>query len=86
MTMKAKHTKTLQAIFAKPTKASIVFAEIESLLLALGAELTEREGSRVKFSLKGTEWHAHRPHPGKEAKKYQVEQVREFLSRLEIKL
>jgi hypothetical protein len=84
--MKAKHSKTLQAILARPTKASIVFAEIESLLLALGAELTEREGSRVKFTLHGAEWHVHRPHPGKEAKKYQVEQLREFLSRLEITL
>jgi hypothetical protein len=31
------------------------------------------------------EWHAHRPHPGKDAKKYQVEQLREMLSKLEIK-
>ena len=53
-------------------------------MLELGAELTEREGSRVKFTLHGAEWHAHRPHPGKEAKKYQVEQVRELLTRLEI--
>lgn len=82
--MKAKHTKTLTAIFAKPTRASIAFAEIESLLMGLGAELTEREGSRVKFNLRGAEWHAHRPHPGKEAKKYQVEQVRDFLTTLEI--
>jgi len=38
----------------------------------------------MKFMLRGEEWHAHRPHPGKEAKKYQVEQVRELLNRLEI--
>jgi hypothetical protein len=44
----------------------------------------ECEGSRMKFMLHGEEWHAHRPHPGKEAKKYQVEQVRELLNRLEI--
>lgn len=36
-----------------------------------------------KFSLNGQEWHAHRPHLGKEAKKYQIEGVREFLERLE---
>jgi hypothetical protein len=66
--MKAKHAKTLTAIFAKPAPASITFAEIEALLVALGAEKTEREGSRVKFTLRGIEWHAHRPHPGKEAK------------------
>ena len=82
--MKAKHANTLLAIFASPTRASIAFAEIETLLIKLGAEKTEREGSRIKFTLRGVEWHAHRPHPGKEAKKYQVEQVREFLTRLEI--
>jgi len=83
--MKAKHTKALHSIFALPTKVSIAFAEIEALLIALGAERTEREGSRVKFRLRDIEWHAHRPHPGKEAKKYQVEQVREMLTKLEIK-
>ena len=80
--MNAKHTKTLQSIFAKPTRVSIRFSDIELLLLALGAELVEREGSRVKFILSATEWHAHRPHPGKEAKKYQVEQVRELLTKV----
>jgi len=30
--------------------------------------------------LQGTAWHAHRPHPGKEAKKYQVEEARELLA------
>ncbi len=83
--VKAKHVKTLRAIFAKPTLVSIAFGDIESLLVGMGVELSERKGSRVKFSLRGEEWHAHRPHPGKEAKKYQVEGAREFLERLEIK-
>jgi hypothetical protein len=82
--MKAKHANTLLPIFASPTRASIAFAGVETLLVALGAEKTEREGCRVKFTLRGVEWHAYRPHPGKEAKKYQVEQVHEFLIKLEI--
>ena len=82
--MKAKHRKTLAAICDVPTRAGIVFGDIEGLLRGLGATATEREGSRVKFALRGVEWHAHRPHPGKEAKKYQVESAREFLERLEI--
>jgi hypothetical protein len=82
--MKSKHKQALQAIFALPTRASIAFSDIETLLIALGAEKTEGHGSRVKYTLHGEEWHAHRPHPGKEAKKYQVEQVREFLTKLEI--
>jgi hypothetical protein len=37
--------------------------------------------SRVKIELNGQQWRCHRPHPGKEAKRYQVEEVREFLER-----
>ena len=80
--MNSKHRKTLRAIFAKPTSPSIVFSNIESLIIALGGEVTEREGSRVKITLRGEQWRCHRPHPGKEAKHYQVEEVRELLERV----
>ncbi len=83
--MNSKQRKTLKAIYAKPTMATIVFADIESLLLAVGCTLTEGAGSRVRFDQNGYAFLCHRPHPGKEAKRYQVEQAREFLSKLEIK-
>lgn len=81
-TVNSKHRKTLRAIFAKPTSPSIVFSNIESLIVAFGGEVVEREGSRVKISLRGEQWRCHRPHPGKEAKRYQVEEVRELLERI----
>ena len=71
----------LVAIFAKPTQASIVFSDIEALVKALGGFVSEREGSRVRIELNGALWRCHRPHPGKEAKRYQVEEAREFLDR-----
>jgi hypothetical protein len=77
-----KHRKTLRAVFTKPTSPSIVFSDIEALLVALGGQVHEREGSRVKVSLKGEQWRCHRPHPGKEAKRYQVEEIRELLERI----
>lgn len=77
--MKARHAKTLQAVFKKPTGAGIVFAEIEALIIALGGEVRERTGSRVVFELEGKRLHLHRPHPGKDAKRYQVEEARELL-------
>ena len=83
--MNAKHRKTFQAIFARPTSSSIVFSDIESLVVALGGSVTGREGSRVKITLQGEQWHCHRPHPGKEAKRYQVEEARELLERIGIK-
>lgn len=79
--MNARHRKTLHAIFAKPTLPSIVFADIEALVIGLGGEVHEREGSRVKILLNGEQWRCHRPHPGKEAKRYQVEEARELLER-----
>lgn len=79
--MNSRHRKTLAAIFARPTSASVVFADIESLIKALGGTIEEREGSRVRIGLKGEQWRYHRPHPGKEAKRYQVEEARELLER-----
>ena len=79
--MKTRHRKTLEIIFRQPTSASLVFADIESLIIHLGGFVHEREGSRVKLVLGQQSWRCHRPHPGKEAKRYQVEEAREFLLR-----
>ena len=83
--MNSKHRKTLLAVFARPTSPSILFADIEALFKALGGTVSEREGSRVKLVLGGHEWRCHRPHPGKEAKRYQVEEAREVLERAGIR-
>ena len=83
--MNAKQRKTLAAVFARPTSASIPFVDIESLVKALGGVILEREGSRVRIEIKGEIWRCHRPHPGKEAKRYQVEEVRELLERVGVK-
>ena len=83
--MNAKHRKTLAAIFARPTSASVVFSDIEALVKALGGTVAEREGSRVKIELHGEQWRCHRPHPGKEAKRYQVEEARELLERVGVR-
>jgi HicA toxin of bacterial toxin-antitoxin, len=77
----AKQRKTLAAIFTRPTSASITFSDVESLMTALGGAVAEREGSRIRIELKGVVWRCHRPHPGKEAKRYQVEEARELLTR-----
>lgn len=82
--MNKRQQKTLDAINEKPTKANIRFKAIESLLLALGAEKFEGRESRVAFVMpNGLKWEAHRPHPQSEARKYQVDSVREFLEELD---
>jgi hypothetical protein len=82
--VKAKHRRTLEAIFAVPTRGSIVFSDIEALVTALGGDVREGAGSRIVFELKGSRQYLHRPHPGKEARKYQVEELREWLKELEV--
>ena len=57
----------------------------EKLTAGLGGNVIEGDGSRVKFSLNGVQFFAHRPHPNKEAKKYQIESFREFLEMAGIK-
>jgi len=83
--MRGKHAKTLRAIFTKPTLASIVFSDIESLIVALGGKVREGEGSRVSLQLGDFLKNAHRPHPGNEARKYQVEEIRAWLEQQGIK-
>ena len=82
--MQAKHRRILEAIFAIPTRGGIVFSAIEALVIAIGGDVREGEGSRIVFELKGSRRYLHRPHPGKEAKKYQVEELREWFRQLEI--
>jgi hypothetical protein len=79
-----KQRRTLRALFATPTRANVRFSDIEALIVGLGGEIREGAGSRVAFELKGRRAYLHRPHPGREAKRYQVEEVREFLRSLEI--
>jgi len=35
--MKVKHSRTLESIYATPTLGSVLFAEVEALIVALGA-------------------------------------------------
>ena len=83
--MNSKHRRTLAAIFLQPTSANIAFSDIEALIRAIGGSISEREGSRVRVELHGEQWRCHRPHPGKEAKRYQVEEARELLIRAGVK-
>ena len=83
--MNSKHRKTLAAIFSEPVPGTIEWAAIEGLLLAAGARLIEGRGSRVRFEKDGEVAAFHRPHPAKEAKRYQVRDARDFLDRIGVR-
>jgi hypothetical protein len=76
---------TLNALFARPTRADIRWSAIESLIRALGGEVTERAGSRVAARLNGVTAVFHRPHPRPETKKGAVDAVRQFLTNAGVK-
>jgi hypothetical protein len=83
--MNSKHRKTLGAIFAKPTTATLEWASIEKLLVSVGCQIIEGRGSRVRFMHGDTVATFHRPHPIKVSKPYQVEQARELLRLIGVK-
>ena len=83
--MNTKHRRTLRAIFENPVQATIIWADIEKLLIGCGAELSEGRGSRVRISLNGVRAVFHRPHPKKETDKGAVMSMRRFLIEAGIK-
>jgi len=80
-----KHRKTLASIFAEPAPAGLGWRKIEALFAAAGATAIEGSGSRVRFVLHGVVATFHRPHPAKEAKRYQVRDARSFLEKAGVK-
>ena len=80
MNLRNRHKRTLRAVFAQPTRANIKWADIERLFMAVGAEVSEGAGSRVRIKLGDQVKTFHRPHPGNEARRYAVEAAREFLT------
>ena len=78
--MNRKHKRTLAAIFEDPVRSGIAWTDIEALLKALGAELSEGRGSRARVALNGVRAVFHRPHPEKETDKGAVKSVRRFLA------
>jgi HicA toxin of bacterial toxin-antitoxin, len=77
--MNRKQQRTLESVFARPVRANIDWQDIESLFIALGAEVNEGAGSRMWVTLNGVRAVFHRPHPEKEAGKLMVRSVRDFL-------
>lgn len=83
--MNKKHRRTLQAIFVDSVKSGILWTDVERLLIALGAEISEGNGSRVRIALKGVRAVFHRPHPQKETNKGAVISMRRFLTEAGVK-
>lgn len=83
--MNSRRKKTLEAIISRPTKGNILFSDIEGLVKALEGDVRDGAGSRLVFELGGQRKYMHRPHPDKDAKKYQIDDLRDWLTKQEVK-
>jgi len=84
--MNSKHRKTIESIYSNPIQSNILWTDIEKLFDALGGELTEGSGSRIRVKLNGMRAVFHRPHPQKTTDKGAVNSVRRFLENAGVKL
>ena len=84
--MNRKQILTLQTIFHDPIRSNMAWKDVETLFIALGAEITEGNGSRVRIYLNGIRAVFHRTHPEKEIDKGALKSVRRFLIEAGIKI
>jgi len=83
--MKRKHQNTLEQLYKRPTSGNIPWTDIEALFKALGAEVSERAGSRVAVVLFGEVRVFHRPHPSPDTDKGAVASIRKWFEYYEVK-
>lgn len=83
--MNRKNRQTLRRIFAQPVQAGVKWSDVETLLRALGATISEGSGSRVRVELNGRYAIFHRPHPAPNIDKGALKAVRMFLESAGVK-
>ncbi len=77
--MSTKQRKAIKAIFENPVRSDVKWTDIEALFRALGAEISEGSGSRVRIALNSVKAVFHRPHPKRVTDKGALKSVRRFL-------
>ena len=86
MNLAGKHRRTLRNIFEDPVRSNVKWTDIEKLLRALGADLSEGRGSRVRTYLNGVKAVFHRPHPEPDTDKGALKSMRRFLTEAGVSL
>jgi len=80
MTLIRRYRRTLGKIFEQPRRADIEWRQVMALLGALGAEVSDGRGSRVRIVLNGVRAVFHKPHPRKEMDKGSLGSMERFLT------
>lgn len=84
--MNSKHKRIYKEIYTDPVKADIPWSDIENLFIALGANISEGNGSRVRVELNKERAVFHRPHPDNITDKGAVKSVRRFLENAKVEI
>ena len=79
LSMNRTHRKILAHVFTDPVPGNIEWRKIEALFKAVGCKIIEGRGSRITIVYEGRKAAFHRPHPGKDALRYQILAARDFL-------
>ena len=77
--MNSKHQKTLKNLFDSPVKKNIKWLDVEKLIVGVGGQIWQGDGSRIRIVLGEQSLNIHTPHPRKELKPYQVRAIRKLL-------
>ncbi|POD95506.1 hexulose-6-phosphate synthase [Pectobacterium odoriferum] len=83
--LRKKQRETLNQIFKTPALSGVKWSSIESLVTALGGEIKEGSGSRVRFLLNGGIARFHHPHPSPDTDKGALVSLREWLESIGVK-
>ena len=83
--MNKKQRRTLERIFEQPVRSDILWTDIEKLFQALGADILEGRGSRVRVALTDVRAIFHRPHPERVTNQSTIRSVRRFLKEAGVK-
>lgn len=85
VSLSTRHRATLELIFRVPTSSGLKWKSVEALVIALGGEIKQGSGSRVRLLLNGSIARFHRPHPSPDTDKGAVASLREWLESTGVK-
>lgn len=83
-TLNSRNRAILASLFEKPTRTDIRWADIVTLITALGGTVTCKSGSHHRLSLNGEIGIAARPHPQSTVARHTVKAVAEFLRKARV--
>ncbi len=74
--MNSKQQKTFESLLVNPVKKNIKWTDVAKLIIAVGGEVKQGDGSRIRIVFDDYSLNIHSPHPQKELEPYQIRAIR----------